>query len=100
MNQKLEQASLPPKITFNERPLKHVQALDPLPSGATNSFIATLQAELEQRRIKLNLTDVKSFNDDETGSNLVMVICNNHSRLLANVANAFRDIPSRYFYLA
>lgn len=75
--------------------LVNVQVLDPLPSGATTSFIDALKEELNLRGIRAIMTDLQAFNSDDTGSNLVIVICNNHSRLQGNLANTIQQIKKQ-----
>lgn len=69
-----------------------VQIVDPLPSNANEMFYESLKRWMERHGIELIKLHTTALSDVLSGSNYIIVICNNMSRLLANVSNTLANI--------
>lgn len=83
-------------VPILEEPLLEIVVADPQPSGATVKFLKSFSLWLEGRRIKLDQVSPKDL-EEMQGKTPVLLVCNNHSRLAADIKNTTMDIKRELF---
>lgn len=79
------------------RPEINVEVIDPSPSGGTKEFLPALKNSMKRYNMSLVEYTVQHLNEDENDEKLVLVVCNNHSRLLENIQSTLASVlPVRY----
>lgn len=79
------------------RTLTEVRVLIPIKSGATGTFLKQFGIQLMNEHGLMAIdTDIDVFNNDGRSKDVVIVICNHHTRIVTNVSNALSKLKGKY----